>query len=83
MPQIKPGELLRAAREKAGLTQSELGKQIGLTSGVLISNWESGMTPSYANAVGLKRVLGIHVTVWGYDPVTCKRNRSRVETKAA
>ena len=61
----------------------ELGKQIGLTSGVLISNWESGMTPSYANAVGLKRVLGIHVTVWGYDPVTCKRNRSRVETKAA
>jgi transcriptional regulator with XRE-family HTH domain len=52
---------LRQARERAGLTQSQVAAQVTLTSGA-ISQFESGeRIPSLASAMALARVLGVSV----------------------
>jgi len=38
------GRYVRAAREKAGLTQFQLAKQLSYTSAQFISNWERGQS---------------------------------------
>lgn len=35
-------DLIRAARERAGLTQEQLGARLGLSNGTAVSHWESG-----------------------------------------
>jgi len=50
---------LRRARQKAGLTQAELGKLVGVTF-ISIHRWENGINKiSAENAVRLADVLGI------------------------
>lgn len=39
---MKFGEYARKLRRKAGLSQSQVAKEIGLRSGQLVSNWERG-----------------------------------------
>ena len=60
------GEALRTAREKAGLSQSDVARKIGLKSGWAIGKIESAESHSsierlsdFAEAVGLK--LEVHV----------------------
>ena len=59
------GDMLRDARERAKLTQEELGLRIG-ESQEFISRWERGMVdadvPKVAQCEGLSRELGIPVT---------------------
>jgi len=51
---------LRAAREKAGLTQHELARLIGAAGGERVSRWELGSsTPRPEFLVKLARVLGV------------------------
>lgn len=39
----KHSEILKQAREKSGLSQSELAKKLGYTSAQFVSNWERGV----------------------------------------
>lgn len=39
---MKFGEYARRLRRKAGLSQNDVAKAIGLKSGQLVSNWERG-----------------------------------------
>ena len=56
---IDPSEL-RAAREKAGLTQHELARLVGAAGGERISRWELGTSaPRPDFLVKLARALGI------------------------
>jgi transcriptional regulator with XRE-family HTH domain len=51
---------LRAAREKAGLTQHELARLVGVAGGERVSRWEAGRsTPQPELLVKLARALGI------------------------
>jgi transcriptional regulator with XRE-family HTH domain len=53
------GERLRALREAAGLTQTELGKKAGVSQNA-ISNLEAGKRqPQWAVVVKLARALGV------------------------
>ncbi|GAB2863820.1 helix-turn-helix domain-containing protein [Nocardioides pacificus] len=53
-------DALRAAREKAGLTQHELARLVGAAGGERISRWELGMsTPRPDFLVRLARALDI------------------------
>ena len=50
---------LKRHRKRLGLTQAELGKQLGLEQS-MISRLESGMTPSTVVAAGLRMYLNHH-----------------------
>jgi phage repressor protein C with HTH and peptisase S24 domain len=55
------GKTLRAAREKRGLTQADLGRQVGV-SRAAIGQWEAGDTePSTQHLISVCSVLGISV----------------------
>ena len=47
----KLGERIRAARKRKGFSQKELAEKIGVKSGSVISNWESGYAEPSANAL--------------------------------
>lgn len=57
------GAVLRAAREDAGLSQNELARRLGMTSGQRISLWERGLarprTPELLHAAA--RAVGVPV----------------------
>lgn len=54
------GGRIRAAREHAGMYQSQLASQLDLTSGRIISNWENDIArPDTDNIVKLCRILGV------------------------
>ena len=58
-PPLNP-ERLRAARVRAGLTQAELARVIGVAGGERVSRWELGTsTPSTAVRARLAKALGI------------------------
>ncbi|MEK4243691.1 helix-turn-helix transcriptional regulator [Janibacter sp. FSL W8-0316] len=58
-PPLNP-ERLRAARVRAGLTQAELARVIGVAGGERVSRWELGTsTPSTAMRARLAKALGI------------------------
>lgn len=67
-PQPAPGSLgavLRAAREKAGLRQFELGAVLGV-SGRTVGNWERGVHDVPAGSLpALGRALGVRFTTDG------------------
>jgi transcriptional regulator with XRE-family HTH domain len=51
---------LRAARERAGLTQHQLARLIGVAGGERVSRWERGTSePRPAILVRLAKVLGV------------------------
>lgn len=53
------GKLIKAAREKAGLTQEALGKAIGV-SGVAVMRYEKGQRqPSLAQLAKIAKTLGV------------------------
>lgn len=53
------GERIRAARERAGLTQKELAAAIGVNHSA-ISFWENGQTvPTINNLVKIAGILGV------------------------
>ena len=54
------GERLKFAREQKGLFQDKLAELIGVTSGKIISNWETGLAkPDTDKMVKLCSVLGV------------------------
>jgi len=57
------GTMLRKAREKKGMTQSQLGKAIGIracaSAQVVISRYERGVTFPQGNLGKLIKVLGL------------------------
>lgn len=54
------GERLRAAREKRGLDQEQLGEKLGHKDGTQVSRWESdARAPRLHQVVALVEVLGI------------------------
>lgn len=56
-------EALRAARVKAGLTQAELARRVGVAGGERISEWERGRSsPRAATVVRLAAVLGVEMS---------------------
>lgn len=64
MPSLPPldPEQLRAARVRAGLTQSQLARAIGVAGGERVSKWELGeAVPSAAVRARLARALGLEV----------------------
>jgi len=71
MPQLQtqladpPRIALRVYRIRQELTQDELAKQIGISSGAAISIWESGRSrPSVESAKAIESVTGIPWTTW-------------------
>lgn len=55
------GQLIKAARERAGMTQEELGKKIGVT-GVAIMRYEKGQRqPRLAQLQAIAAALGVGV----------------------
>ncbi|WP_137122974.1 helix-turn-helix domain-containing protein [Segeticoccus rhizosphaerae] len=53
---------LRAARERAGLTQHQLAHRLGVAGGERVSRWELGLsTPRAESLAELAHVLGIQV----------------------
>lgn len=71
-PDATQGQTIASARRAVGLTQVQLGKEIGVT-GRTISRWETGaLSPSPSFSAGLASKLGID------DP-----NVSSVEEHAA
>ncbi len=59
---IAPGEYMRAAREKIGWTQTELGQKLGNKTRHYISAMESGKRPiSKAVALALAKLFGVSV----------------------
>lgn len=55
------GQLIKAARERAGMTQEELGKKIGVT-GVAIMRYEKGQRqPRLAQLQAIAAALGVPV----------------------
>ena len=61
MNQTKTGAFLAARRKEIGLTQQELGEQLGVTNKT-ISRWETGAyLPDLATIPELCRILGITV----------------------
>ncbi|PWJ23355.1 DNA-binding XRE family transcriptional regulator [Branchiibius hedensis] len=53
---------LRDAREKAGLTQTQLARLIGVAGGERVSRWELGSSTPRAATIGkLAKALGIRV----------------------
>lgn len=53
------GEKIRQAREKAGMSQHELARALGISS-TAISFWESGKTaPTVGNLYRLASILGV------------------------
>lgn len=54
-------ERIKSARQRAGLSQSEIAREIGLNQSS-VSDWERGETaPSLANLTKLARLLGVTV----------------------
>jgi transcriptional regulator with XRE-family HTH domain len=58
----RAGALIRDRRKGLGLTQSQLGDQMGVTQ-VAVSEWENGRSLP-RDLVGLKRVLSIEPDEW-------------------
>lgn len=53
-------DLIRTARERAGITQADLGKALGLSNGTAVSHWESGRRePSLTNLRAIAEALGV------------------------
>lgn len=42
MPRTKFGSYSKKLREKSGLSQAEVAKKLGMSSGQMVSNWERG-----------------------------------------
>ena len=60
MSQNTIGQRLKIARERKGLFQEKLAELIGVTSGKIISNWETGIAkPDADKIVKLCNVLGV------------------------
>lgn len=58
-PPLEP-ERLRAARVRAGLTQAELARAVGVAGGERVSRWELGASsPSTAIRARLAKALGL------------------------
>lgn len=56
------GQRLRAARRKAGLSQTQLAHEIGVSSHAAIGGWERGENfPSYENLLGIRKTLKVRV----------------------
>lgn len=62
------GDEIRAARERAGLTQAELGQLVGVSMRT-IGNWERGETVSRNRLNMLKHVLATFVDSVNSDPL--------------
>lgn len=61
--QVIDGAALRAAREKAGLTQHDLAYEIGVAGGERVSRWERGASePRPAVLHRVAAVLGVEVS---------------------
>lgn len=56
---MRTGAQIRAARERAGLTQQELGARVGVTLRT-VGNWERGATVPRNRMAVLEDVLGDH-----------------------
>lgn len=57
---IFDGDALRGARERAGLSQSELARRLGLADGNRISRWERGTAvPRAPRVADLARTLSV------------------------
>ena len=55
------GKLIRKLRQEKGLTQTELGSQVG-TDGNVVSRWErNSATPSYPYLVKLAEIFNIPI----------------------
>lgn len=64
------GKLIKAAREKAGFTQEQLGAEIGVT-GVTIMRYEKGQRTPSSKIIGeIARVLGTDFAVSVIDEVS-------------
>ena len=57
---------LRKARQAAGLSQSQLAGQLGVSKSA-ISAWEAGLEfPQAARLAGIERALAPHFDLWRY-----------------
>jgi len=57
-------KILHEAREKSGLTQYELAKRLGYTSGQFVSNWERGKSrPPRHILKQLSQAVGVKVKI--------------------
>lgn len=55
----KIGRRIKLARDRSGLTQEQLGKELGVSDGA-ISSYELGDTlPSIKNAIALAKIFGV------------------------
>ena len=75
-PRTSFGKRLLEARQRAGLTQAELGEKLGLSQRA-VAHWEHRRSPMYADQiVTLCEVLGV-TAEWllGIEPPQGKRGR--------
>ena len=78
------GVALRDAREAAGLTQAELGRQIGVAGGDRVSRWERGQsTPQAKPLRAMASVLGVAVADLLKPPPATGANLRRLRREAA
>lgn len=77
---------MKQAREKAGLTQSELARSCGV-SVQAVSQWESGSTknPAASNVLATAKATGLNIEwlITGRQPVTARLNGSEQSSGVA
>lgn len=62
------GRQIRAARERAGLTQGQLGELVGVGLRT-VGNWERGETVPRNRMARIQQVLSKHLDTPGADPL--------------
>lgn len=67
MPLVITGEQIKAARQRAGLTQGELGQKVGVSLRT-IGNWERGVSSPVGHEARLRDVLRDHLDDAGTPP---------------
>lgn len=72
----KSGEKIKALREKAGMTQTELAEKIGVSKAI-ISAYEKGIrNPSYKVLTSIAEIFGVSVAsffergYWSHEDIT-------------
>lgn len=73
---LRPGYLLRAAREAAGLTQADLAERLGVSQQAIAQAERPNANPRVARLAAWSRALGVELRIELGLPVRSRRRSS-------